>query len=147
MKQILVLNGPNLNMLGTREPDVYGDTSLTGIEAAMASLADELGVSLAFTQSNHEGVLIDALHAAHGTCEAVVFNPGALTHYSYSLRDAVVAAVIPVVEVHITNVHAREAFRDTSVIAPVCAGRIAGFGVNSYLLGLRAAAELIRGTE
>jgi len=144
MIRILVLNGPNLNLLGEREPEVYGAARLADIEAAMTSLAEEIGVELVFRQSNHEGVLIDALHEARETCHGIVLNPGAFTHYSYALRDAVSAIGIPVVECHLSNIHAREKFRSTSVIAPACAGQISGFGVTSYMLALRAAARLAK---
>ncbi len=140
--KVLVLNGPNLNLLGKREPSVYGTITLAGIESRMRELAGQLGVEIEFYQSNHEGDLVDRIHQAEGVFDAVVFNPGAYAHYSIAIRDAVSSVSVPVVEVHMSNIHAREDFRRRLVIAPVAAGQISRLGAASYLLGLRAAADL-----
>jgi len=137
--KVLVISGPNLNLLGKREPTVYGSETLADVERAVTSLAAQLDSEVVFYQSNVEGELIDRLHEAMGDCNAVVFNPGGYTHTSVALRDAVAAIGLPVVEVHLSNVAAREEFRHISLIAPVCLGTITGFGTNSYLLGLEAA--------
>ncbi len=138
MIKILVLHGPNLNLLGVREPDVYGKLSLDDINQRLTLFADEQGVELRVFQSNSEGALVDALHNAMTWADGVVFNPGAYTHTSVALRDAIAGTGLKVVEVHLSNVHAREEFRHTSLLAPVCVGQISGFGWRSYLLGLQA---------
>jgi len=136
--KILVLHGPNLNLLGTREPEVYGSLTMAEIDARLVELGKSLGAEVTCQQSNHEGALIDALHEARVWADGVVFNPGGYTHTSVALRDAVTAIGIPVVEVHLSNVYAREEFRYPSLLSAVCKGKITGFGWQSYALGLRA---------
>lgn len=136
--KILVMNGPNLNLLGEREPAIYGGDTLKSINSEISEMAMQLGYEVTFFQSNSEGGLIDRLHEARLDCAGVILNAGAYTHYSYALRDAIAAVKIPVVEVHLSNVNGRDEFRKTSVIAPVCIGSIAGFGKYSYILGLYA---------
>ena len=144
MKAILVLHGPNLNLLGSREPEVYGRLTLEDIDSRLQEAGKTLGLEVRSAQSNSEGTLIDALHAARGWASGVIFNPGGYTHTSVALRDAVSAIGIPVIEVHLSNVYAREEFRQRSLISPVCAGKITGFGWRSYLLGLQALAGIFQ---
>ena len=141
MKHILVMNGPNLNLLGMREPGVYGTDTYEAVCDRIRDHAAARQMQVDFFQSNSEGALIDQLHAAMGTYDGVVLNAGAYTHYA--IRDAIAAIRLPVVEVHMSNIHAREEFRHTSVIAPVCKGQIAGFGANSYLLALEALEAIV----
>ena len=141
--KILVLNGPNLGILGTREPEIYGSQTLAGIEAALAPAAAELGLETEWIQSNHEGDLIEALQGGTATSAGALLNAGALTHYGFALADAVRAFPHPVVEVHLSNVHARESWRRRSVLAAACAGGVYGFGADSYRLALLALARLV----
>lgn len=139
--KILVINGPNLNLLGEREPGIYGDQSYSTLSEMVMDKADELGVKCEIFQSNHEGAIIDKLHSARKDFDGVVLNAGAYTHYSYAIRDAIAAIKIPVIEVHISNVFARDEFRKNSVIAPVCKGSISGFGFAGYLMAMDALAK------
>jgi len=143
-KKILVLNGPNLNLLGKRQPEIYGKLTLEQIDQKVRALAQELAVEIEIRQSNHEGELVSWIQDAPKQFGAIVINPAAYTHTSIAMRDAITAAGIPTIEIHLSNIHKREPFRHHSHIAEVAVGQIAGFGVNSYLLGIRAAAELIQ---
>ncbi len=143
-KKILVLNGPNLNLLGKRQPEIYGKLTLEQIDQKVRALAQELAVEIEIRQSNHEGELVSWIQEAPKQFGAIVINPAAYTHTSIAMRDAITAAGIPTIEIHLSNIHKREPFRHHSHIAEVAVGQIAGFGVNSYLLGIRAAVELIQ---
>lgn len=138
MPRILVLHGPNLNLLGTREPEIYGSTTLDDINGMIAERAAEAGIETAFYQSNHEGDLVGAIQQANHKFDFIIFNAAAFTHYSIAIRDAIAAIDVPVIEVHISNIHQREEFRHTSVLAPVAMGQICGLGVESYLAALEA---------
>lgn len=139
--KVLVLHGPNLNLLGQRQPELYGTKTLDQINEEIELLGSQLGLDVDFFQSNQEGMLIDRIHQARGVYQWLVFNPAAFTHYSYALRDALQAADIPTIEVHLSNIQAREEFRSRSVLAPVCVGQVSGFGITSYLLALYAIFE------
>jgi 3-dehydroquinate dehydratase-2 len=139
---ILVLHGPNLNLLGTREPEVYGRTTLEEIDALLRDYARAHAIELRIVQSNHEGGLLDAIHGARGWAEGIVINPAAYTHTSIALLDAIAGVGIPTVEVHLSNIHAREEFRRNSLLAPACVGQISGFGPYSYILGMSGLVEL-----
>ena len=146
MTKILVIHGPNLNLLGTREPEVYGRDTLDDINARLQTIAKKENAELRIAQSNHEGALIDELHKAKKDAfDGVLINPGAFTHYSYALRDAIAAIELPTVEVHLSNVHAREEFRHKSVLAAVCVGQVIGFGAKSYELGLEGLIGKLKG--
>ncbi|MDD2319576.1 MAG: type II 3-dehydroquinate dehydratase [Geobacteraceae bacterium] len=141
--KILVIHGPNLNLLGTREPEIYGTLSLDQINSSLKQLAVDLGCEISSIQSNSEGALVDAIQSARGVYQGILINPAAYTHTSVAIRDALAAVDLPTVEVHLSNIHKREEFRHHSFVAPVAVGQISGFGLNSYLLGLRALVDFV----
>lgn len=147
MGKILVLNGPNLNLLGTREPEIYGSLTLEDINERLRRRAEAAGLDMECLQSNHEGVLVDAIQAAQGTMDYIILNAAAFTHYSIAIRDAIAAIDVPVIEVHLSNIHRREEFRHKSVIAPVVLGQIAGLGAESYMVALEAIICRMGGTQ
>ena len=147
MGKVLVLHGPNLNLLGMREPEIYGCTTLSDINRMMAERAQAAGVAIDFFQSNHEGALVDAIQEARGRYDFIIFNAAAYTHYCIALRVAIAAVQIPVIEVHISNIHKREAFRHTSVLAPVVLGQICGLGTDSYMAALEAVIRKLAAKE
>jgi len=138
MMKILVINGVNLNMLGIREPGIYGNTTLKDLESMMKNKADEIGCEIEFFQSNIEGEIVNKIHSTHGCFDGIIINPGAHTHYSYALHDAIASVDVPAIEVHISNIHKREEFRHKSVTAPACKGQICGLGFMGYILALEA---------
>ena len=142
-KKFLIINGPNLNLLGEREPEVYGKDTLNSINFEIQKEAGLLGIKCDFFQSNHEGEIIDEIHKARITHKGIIINPGAYTHYSYAIRDAIAGIEIPCIEIHLSNVYSRDEFRSKSVIAPVCKGQIAGFGKHGYILALKGLAEMV----
>jgi 3-dehydroquinate dehydratase-2 len=144
MIRIAVIHGPNLNLLGFREPEVYGSHTLDEINEELEKLAEELGVEVRISQHNSEGEILEAIHAARDWADAIIINPAAYTHYSIAIRDAIQAVRLPTIEVHLSNIYAREPFRHHSVTAPVVYGVISGFGVDSYLLALRAAKHIVQ---
>ena len=140
--RFLVINGPNLNLLGSREPEIYGKSGYDALVARIRESAASMNVEVECMQSNHEGAIIDAIHKAKGAFHGIIINPGAYTHYSYAIHDAIHDIRIPCVEVHISNIYARDQFRSHSVLSPVCVGTIAGFGINGYFLALQALSEM-----
>ena len=145
MTRVLVIHGPNLNLLGTREPTVYGTRSLQEVDARIRETAQRLGMKVTIVQSNHEGELVEAIHRAPEQADVIIINPAAYTHYSIAIRDALQAVRLPAIEVHLSNIYARESFRQHSVVAPACQGQISGFGADSYLIALYAAKYVVEG--
>ncbi|MBP2667374.1 MAG: yqhS [Firmicutes bacterium] len=147
VNNVLVIHGPNLNLLGQREPDVYGSLTLSDLNAMLSGKAVELGIGIEFLQTNHEGVMVDAIQAAEGRFGCIIINPAAFTHYSVAIRDALAAISVPAIEVHLSNIYRREEFRHHSVTAPVAVGQITGFGAEGYMMALQAACGILGSRE